>query len=179
MGNIKLMMLLHETLNEIGDLQNITPYEYKKINNLNYIFSANINGEKTNVKVWFDNIENAIPLLKVNSQIYNNNLKKYYQDGVYNMGFSVNKKTSQYDKTNLREYFPILKTISNIAFEFINNRDPFAITVFGEDKKGTGGIDPQKTLLYFKLLSSNLPKKYRLDNIEYLSKKNGYVIYKN
>ena len=178
MANIKLMNLLYEALNEIGDLQNITPYEYKKINSLNYIFYANINGEKVNVKVWFENIEYAIPYLKVNSQIYNNNLKKYSQDGIYNMGFSVNQETSQYGKTSLREYFPILKTISNIAFEFIDNRDPFAITVFGEDKKGTGGIDPQKTLLYFKLLSSNLPKKYRLDNIEYQSKK-GYIIYKN
>ena len=60
MASIKLMNLLYEALNEIGDLQNITPYEYKKINSLNYIFYANINGEKVNVKVWFENIEDAI-----------------------------------------------------------------------------------------------------------------------
>jgi hypothetical protein len=176
--NIKLLQLLAETINEIGDLQNITSYEYRKFNSLNYVFSANINGEKVNVKVWFENVDDAIPMLKVNTQIFKNNLKKYGMDGVYNMGFSINQETAQYGKTNLREYFPILKTISNIAKEFISNRDPFAITVFGEDKKGTGGIDPQKTLLYFKVLNSNLPKGYRIDNVEY-EDKNGYIIYKD
>jgi hypothetical protein len=166
-----------EDVNEVGDLKNIKSYSYTKLNSLNYVFYANINGEKASVIVHFQNIEDEIEDFILTSKI-DNNLKKYSQDGIYNMGFSINKETSQYAKTSLTEYFPILKTISNIVFAFIDSRGPVGITFFGENKKGNGGIDPQKTLLYFKLLSSNLPDGYLLDNIEYQNK-GGYIIYKD
>jgi hypothetical protein len=180
MGNIKLMMLLHETLNEIGDLQNIEPYKTIKPNPHSYYFSAKINDEKENVKVEFDNVSKHVSLFKVNSQIYKNSLAKtdLEKNGLYNLGFSIGGVSSQFDKTNLSDYFRIMKTVLVSSYDFLEKKQPFGIMFFGADKKGGMGIDRQKTLLYFKIAAKNLPKGYRMEEVEYEGDK-GFIIYKD
>lgn len=178
--NIKLLQLLAETINEIGDLQNIEPYKTINPNPRSYYFSANINGVKKNVKVEFQDFSEHAFLFKVKSQIFKDSLKKtdLEVNGLYNLGFSIDGITSQYDKTNLSDYFRIMKTVLVSSYNFLEKRKPFGIAFFGADKKGEAGIDKQKTLMYFRVAAKNLPKGYRLEEVEYNGDK-GYIIYKD
>jgi hypothetical protein len=180
MGNIKLMMLLHETINEIGDLQNIEPYKTIKPNPRSYYFSAKINDKDQNVKVNFENVSDNASFFKVNSQIYKDSLAKtdLGKNGLYNLGFSIDNITSQFDKTNLSDYFRIMKTVLVSSYDFLEKKQPFGIMFFGANKKGEAGIDRQKTLLYFKIAAKNLPKGYRMEEVTYGADK-GYIIYKD
>lgn len=178
--NIKLLQLLKETINEIGDLQNIEPYKTINPNPRSYYFSANINDVKKNVKVEFEDFSEYAPLFKVKSQIYKNSFDKnnLEENGFYNLGFSIDGITSQFDKTNLSDYFRIMKTVLVSSYNFLEKRKPFGIVFFGADKKGEVGIDRQKTLMYFRIAAKNLPKGYRMEEVEYDGDK-GYIVYKD
>jgi len=180
MGNIKLMMLLHETINEIGDLQNIEPYKTIKPSSHSYHFSAKINNKNENVTADFENVSEHVSLFKVNSQIYKDSLAKtdLEKNGLYNLGFNIRGVSSQFDKTNLSDYFRIMKTVLVSSYDFLEKKQPFGIMFFGADKKGGAGIDRQKTLLYFKIAAKNLPKGYRMEEVEYEGDK-GFIIYKD
>jgi hypothetical protein len=178
--NIKLLQLLAETINEIGDLKNIEPYKTINPNPRSYYFSANINDEKANVKVYFENASEQAPLFKVKSQIYKNSFRKndLKENGLYNLGFNIGGVTSQYDKTNLSDYFRIMKTVLVSSYDFLEKKKPFGIVFFGADKKGEAGIDRQKTLMYFRIAAKNLPEGYRMEEVEF-DGKNGYIVYKD
>jgi hypothetical protein len=159
---IKLKLILEKLVSEVGDLNNIESYSYND--------SRFRTEEGWEINVYF--------------QLYNDeeleilNLKDMLGSSVYNIVFSVEGEQSQYQKSSLKTYFKIIKTVFNISKDFVKSRKVDGLTFFAADKKGLFKTDSQKDKLYKAIVMNSLKelpnwimKDIELDNFK------GFMIY--
>lgn len=155
---LKNKKILFEILNEIGDFNNISSYDYNKINNFNYSFKS----ELGTVNVEFEKIEDLTTDIKVNNDQFNiNNI-----NSIFNVRYDIEGNEFQKTKTTLKTLLPILKTIVNIINQFIAQKNLYGLIMIGISKLGILKDDHQKNLLYLMISKNNLPNGYRLSNVE-------------
>jgi hypothetical protein len=147
---IKLKLLLERILKEVGDLDNIPSYKFKKLNPTNYIFSDVDNDA---ILVSFKKYESN----EVDHLVGNNS--KIDLSKIYNVVYNIEKEESQYKQTRYTELIKIIKTIYEIIKEFINDKQPTGLTFFAANKNSDfilSKTDPQKGMLYKSILLKNI-----------------------
>jgi hypothetical protein len=157
---IKLLNLLNEILNEIGDLQNIESYEFD-YNPWESSFYTE-DGDLVIMRV-----ENDTEILR--NDLEASKIFEKEKNEIYNISFEVNGTITQAKKTSLKELIKILKTVSIFAAEEIKRidsnlpKDEKPIFVVGAQSKSEiiAMNDPQKFMLYTKIISNLLPSNYR------------------
>jgi hypothetical protein len=162
MSLLSLKILLEEVINEIGDFKNINSYEFKSLNNNEYIF--NVGDDKVNV--YFEKMDpNQI-------QAMNEFLDKdFFKENIYNVVYDIEGVQSQFTKSNYSILVKILKTVTDIIVDFIDNNDVSFLTFYSMDKTGQTMFktDPQKTKLNKIIITQNMNKlpgwKYRDINL--------------
>jgi hypothetical protein len=160
---IKLLNLLNEILNEIGDLQNIEPY--------GFYYEPEESGFYT------DDRDLIVMRVEDDTEILRDELeasKIFEKDKniIYSLSFNVNGETTQAKKSNLKEFYKIIKAVSIFAskeLERINSglsRNEKPILVIGAQSKTIKGLvnDPQKYQFYQNILSKGLPPNYRIQD---------------
>ena len=143
-------------LQEVGDLENITPYPYK-----NNSFTTE---ENWKVKVDFDVIPFAefeqlnIPAKRRNT---------------YNVSYDVNGDQSQYKKTTYKQLIRILKTVSDIVVDFVKGKDTVEALGFlaanKDPQKLITHTDPQKSAIYKVIIVKSMSKlgsEWKLREVE-------------
>lgn len=149
---------------EIGDLYNIIPYEYNKHNNFHYSFKSDVGLVDVEIQDLSDFGDDVLFLTK--GQIYKQN---YEGQPLYNASFTVDGSDSQSIKSNLKELNRIIKTVTLILREFINNIKPFGIFVSGANRDANL-LEPDKVknTLWLAIatgVGKDLPE-YRIDKGE-------------
>jgi len=144
---ITLVKLLDEIINEVGDFNNIIPYEYDQSG---FILS---DGYKVDVKIseLGNNIIDIPPIFNP------------YDNKIYNLSFNVEGDDAQFKKSNYAELIKILKTVVEILKDKIEILLKGSIfTILASDKKGNISMDKQKFKLYKSIISKNIPSDYRI-----------------
>ena len=179
MGDIRLLSLLNEVLNEVGDLRHVESSPFEKITDSLYVFWANINGEEINAEVRFQPLSKHITAdeLEVTSRIFKNNFNGDLST-IFNVGYKIGGKTSQYQRSNIKDFYVTMKTVVEIIKDFIKTNQPFGIVFFEEDKLGGIVIDKQKRIFNHAISSNNLPPNYRMEEGK-IGEIEMTIIYKN
>lgn len=159
---LSLKLLYEEIIKEIGDLENINPYEYTTVSSDNYLF--NVGDDKVNV--YFEKMDlNQI-------QAMNDFLDKdFFKENTYNVVYDIEGVQSQFTKSNYHVLVRILKTIMSIIIDFINNNDVDFLVFYSMDKTGQTMFktDSQKTKLNKLIITQNINRlpgwKYRDVNL--------------
>lgn len=168
--SINLKVLLEQVLNEVGDLDKISPYNFIKSNSNEYRFSTD---DGLSIKVSF--VE------------YDNETQEYLKlkDKTYNISYSVEGDESQFKKESYSYLIKILKTIFDIIVKYLNdNKEINNLTLFAGNKnkdKFLSQTDSQKEKLYKIIFLKNRNKLngdwwYR--DLEAFENYNGILIYK-
>lgn len=165
---IKLKVLLEQIIAEIGDLDNITPYE---VNDNSFTTD-----EGWKVEVEFQSFDNKfLNVLGVNTNIYPN--------PIYNVGFKIEGVQTQFTKSTYSSLVKILKTVVIVCENFMKEKKPNGLIFFAAHKKGENILDvtdPSKTRLYnaiiIKYIFKNLPN-FTLVNIGNKKGFEGFMIY--
>lgn len=141
----KLLEIYQEIITEIRDLSNIDPYTYVQVKEGEYEATLET-GESLGILL--QDVEEYIEsgLLSIPSTV---NIKK--TDAIYNLGFSINKNESQQIKSNLNTLFRILKTVIEVAEDFLKEHPDSFVVVFAEDKEGRKEV--QKRDYYLEILA--------------------------
>lgn len=154
----KLIIILTEVINEIGDLKNLEPYKYK-ISQDRGSFNVLKNDKKYPVKVtlshWDEKFRNMLefpPAAEASNK------------PIYALGYDINGDDTQVFSSDIRTLLRILKTVSEILeFHISKLKDQNPIfAIFATDKKGAGYEDQQKLNLYRAILSQNIPQGWRM-----------------
>lgn len=165
---IKLMELLKQPLTEVGDLNNIKPYDFSNIKSMDNQFETDL-GHTVDVIVSELEVDGEDIIIQHSPAIQKESSKTTY----YNIEFTVEDSDTQYQQTDLKYLMRILKTVVEILTEVIiatdNEIEDDSIqqniyTIFPESKFGEMLTDKQKYSLYKVILSKNLPSGYRIDD---------------
>ena len=160
-GNwIKLTDILNEIISEVGDLENIEPYEFDYDSWESSFYTED--GDLVVMRT--ENETDKLRSLLTASKIFEKE-----KNEIYNISFEVNGVDTQAKKTTLQEFIKILKTVSIYAkneLERINSgltREDKPIFIIGAQSKKSSELksDPQKIALYANIISKNLPDNYR------------------
>lgn len=163
MKNIKILKLLHEMINEVGDLKNIQPFNYN-ITNDGGEFDAIVNNKKLKVEVKFQKTPHDVKHLFKFPPSASPDHKE-----IYNVGFSVEGNDEQFSKENYNILIRILKTVVDIIIKSLSKYPKDSIfTFFATSKIGKGYQDPQKLQLYKLIMQSNLPDGWRMGTAKLL-----------
>jgi hypothetical protein len=150
----KLSKLLNEMITEVGDLNNIEPYELHSNN------TFDINDELYG-EIIFDRMNDSIEEFSF-PPIINEKKIKY----ITNVGYSINETESQYTKTSLSILLRIIKTVQTAILNYIKKRPNDVLVIFEEDKFGNLSMG-QKYKLYLQILNQNLPSGYMMGDVEF------------
>lgn len=167
MGNVKkhlkLMELLKEVLNEIGDLTNIKSYTYRY--HSDFFEGSFFTDKDERVNMGIENLSSFRDEFKL-PPVFNPEENEIYQVAYY-----VEESQTQYRKASYKELAAIMKTVVEFckeAFqdvkESVGGRPIFLI---GSQSKYTADYksDPQKDALYKSIILKNLPSTYRTGEI--------------
>jgi len=165
--NLKTLknIIVESYITEIGDLNNIIPYDYKTINKLDYTFESNVGDVEVKIENLDDykNLDKAGIQFITKNQIFN---QSYNGQTLYNISFTLNGDDSQSLKTNLKEFNRIIKTVTIIIEKFIKLEKPFGLFVSGANRDKTSlAPDKVKNTLWLTIatnLNDNL-SGYRID----------------
>jgi hypothetical protein len=164
MGNIRLLSILNEVLNEVGDLQHVEPSPYSKSSESTYNFSVNLDGEDVPGEVVFQSIDKYVHPndLKVTSRIFRDNFSGDLST-IFNVGYQIGGKTTQYQKSDIKNLYIVMKTVVEIIKDFIKTNQPFGVVFFEDNKNSEVGIDKQKRLFNHAISKNHLPSNYRME----------------
>lgn len=155
--NIELSKLLQEIITEVGDLKNISDYNYD-LNNNGGIFYFEYKNQKLKCKVSLTEVPPQINTSFKLPPIINQSNKP-----IISVGFDIEGIDEQYLKSDYSLLLKILKTVVNIFKNHLPNYPEDSIFVFmATSKTGEGFNDPQKMKLYKIILQQNLPTGYRM-----------------
>ena len=152
MTHIKLISLLREILNEVGDLNNADLYSYKKVsdNKINIIYEF-LDSDNHTVTVKFHNLDE-----------YKDELPSALEgSSKYNISYQVEGESIKYKTTSLNVLNGIFKTIKEIITEFIKEYNPDFLFI-----KGTSDTDllepnfTKKDKIYFNIVTQNIGSEY-------------------
>lgn len=171
--NIK-NIIKESLIREVGDLRGIDFYKLNKIDPYKYTFDTDL-GE---VEIDFDKfIPSEWDKFEVNHNQFD------YTDKIYNINYTIKGNYSQIEKTNYKELIKIIGTVVQATKQFVNEVNPYALVMFGMDKKGDFATDKQKNTLYLMLASKNKPAGYRISPATLVVDSDltldGYTLFKN
>jgi hypothetical protein len=161
-NKVSLLVLLKETLNEIGDLNNIEPFPYI-LTSYGGTFDIEIpNYGVIDVRVVTEDVSNFKQDFHF-PPIINPEGKE-----LINIAYSIDGTDSQFAKTNISLLMRILKTISEMINEIlVKYEDPLFI-IMASDKFGGVKSDPQKFKFYKLILRQNMPSGWRIGEGKYI-----------
>lgn len=171
MANSKLISILSEIITEVGDLQNIQPYQWSKINDTRYDFQIKREDETFRCSVTFTVLsKNDISLIKFNPIIQPENA-----DAIQNVTYSIEGEGSQYLKSDFKLLIRVLKTVSDIIEYHIQSTSNTIFVIFEETKSERIG-SAQKSKIYQAIMTQNMLPGYRGSTITYNNTIPGYCI---
>ena len=151
MITLNLRALLNEVILEVGDMEQISPYKYSKISNIEYNFTTE-QGDRVNVEF------PTYPLKYIGDSLPND----IDENGNFtNIEFSIEGVDSQFKKSNYGYLVKILKTIMDITLEYLSTNSPQYVLIAATHKvkeKGYEELDPQKIQLYQAMILKNINK---------------------
>lgn len=161
---LKIMELLKEVLNEIGDLANIKPYPWRYDS---AFFEGSFFTEKDEmVRMGVENLSFFKDELKL-PPVFNPEKNEIYQ-----VSYSVEGNESQYRKASYKELAAILKTVMEFCKEVFQDVERSVggkpIFMIASQSKYTQDYapDPQKDALYKSIILKNLPTTHRSSEID-------------
>jgi hypothetical protein len=165
----RIMNLIEELINEVGDLTNIKPFDFKFRGDDGYFYID----EKTEVVMFYNQLSNEN---KSNLNNYNKILE-IDKNPIFDIGFSVNGEITQAVKGDLKLLNKILKTVLIYAKHVIdiiedNYKEYKPIFLIGSQAKNTKIFkdDEQKMEYYTYIILNNLPDTYRKYTGKYKNK---------
>lgn len=160
---LKIMELLKEVLNEVGDLANIKPYPWR------YhpaFFEGSFLTEKDEmVRMGVENLSFFKDEFKL-PPVFNPE-----ENEVYQVAYSVENTETQYRKASYRELASILKTVLEFCKEAFQDVErsvggkPIYLIASQSKHSSEYATDPQKDALYKSIILKNLPPTYRTAEI--------------
>lgn len=160
-------------IKEVGDLKGVEFYDFEEKSQGYYEFNTpyglvDVKFIIFNPSEWAD--------FKVNHNQFD------YSKPIYDISYSIDGNVSQIEKTNYKELLKIIGTVTQIVKDFIKKKNPYALLLFGIDKKGNFTSDKQKNTLYLMLASKNKPQGYRVNSSTITDPDivlDGYILFKN
>lgn len=166
-SKISLASLISEIINEVGDLQNIKPYDYQLTK-----YPGGIAGnfwvefpsgkqEMADVTIELIDPSNKIdielpPVFEVNDPKIKG----------FSIAYTIGNADAQFDKSDLKTYVKIMSTVVNIVKEAVlDNEKIFYKPLYlflSTSKTGELGTQDTKLKFYQAILNSNLPSGYRM-----------------
>ena len=171
-SNLK-KIITESYIKEVGDLKNIDYYQ-------SYQLSPNEWGFKTDFGEVTVNFFPFDPAEWDHFEVRHNDYD--YSQDVINVSYAIEDVTSQIQKSNYRELLKIVKTVSIIIKNYIEENSPYSILLFGDDKRGSGLSDKQKNSLYLMTALQNIPTGYRISKSTIKDPSvslEGYIMFKN
>ena len=162
-----LKLILESIIKEAGDLKGIIPYDYT-------------NGEFTTEEGW----KVIVKFSHIKEPDYSYLNLPFRQRNVKAVEYTIEGKQSQYKKTTYSKLIKILKTISDITIEYINdnpNLQALVILAANKDDQLLSRTDPQKSAIYKAITLkqiSQLGQKWIVKDIDISAYLNGFIIYK-
>jgi hypothetical protein len=178
--------IIAESILEALDFKNIEPYEGGQVS----LFKTPLGM----VKISFDEIDifdlsisrdNRV-IVKQSYDFYGKKLKNAYPK-IYNVGYSINGVETQYAKSDYKTLIKILYTILVYVNRYLETRkgddSKFGVFITATPKdeskaNNVANIDPQKTMIYKRIIMNNVPDGYEVSDAKYLSRRPGFLIYK-
>lgn len=148
---------------EVLDFKNIQTFDYKKISNDHYQFKVN----ETVVDVLFDEFIldtgqfEVVPLIE-----------PFDGKPLINVGYKFGGVETQFKKTDIKSFLPILKTVVEIIKEYVKLHEPFLISFFAT---GRDNLDT-KLKIYQLLISRFHPDGFGISKIS-LDGDTGVLLY--
>lgn len=166
---IKLKLIYEQLLKEVGEIENITPYDYSQRHNV-FQFSTD---DGKNVEVEFHKYDE-------------DDVKQLNLEGnIYNLAFRVDGDETQKFKSNYSYLIKIIATVFEISKNFINSHPEVNnITLFAANKnkdKHLSTTDKQKSNLYLVVFLKNRNKlngNWWYKNIKLYDNFEGILLYK-
>ena len=148
-----------EILQEIGELQNIESFPFKKKTPFSYSFS--LPGKKGKGAVVFED----------NTDLVHNQFIRippafllYKTDKVYILGYAINSSTQQGLQATPHLYFQIMKTVLEVVRDFLDkNQNSFIL--FYETPRLGRKVGP-KFNHYVEILNKHIPSEYVQTGVE-------------
>lgn len=161
---------LIEKIEEAFDFNNIEIGKIQKFSNTSYYFEIIIDENETDVYVDF--IPTKPERVKLFPLIQN-------ADTIYNVAFSIGDEgiTTQYQKTNIKTYLKILKTVSSCVKIFISDNNPDVLIFRATGKRDKDDIDLQKMNIYRAICDKHLPNNYSIENTSFPDGKEGFLAF--
>jgi len=164
--NIGLIKLLEEVVNEVGDLKNITSFDYK-LREGGGTFYFKFKHQKCKCTVDFTQTPTDI-----NKSFTLPPVVDHTNKDIIAIGYSIEGTDEQYLKTNYSLLLRILKTVVDIVKDSLHKHPEDSIFfMMAASKIGTGYEDPQKMNLYKLILQQNIPPGYRMGDGTFIGKK--------
>ena len=160
---------LYKRLDEAFDFKNIDIRPITKINNKVYHFDIIFDDDPVDVYVDFIQIKpedvKLIPLLESAQTIYN-------------VAYAIGDEaiSTQFKKSSLKIFIPILKTIVECINDFIDDNDPDILMFFAAGKYNKELNDLQKMNVYRSIADKHLPTNYAITNQTFWNK-DGFAAY--
>ena len=145
-------IIFEATLLEVGEL-NGKIFLYTKILDEKDLIQYEFQSESGKVIMAFRNVSNSAVVLKA-SKVLKDKL-------VYNVQYDVEGNEVQYEKTTYSVLMDILTTNLEIIKEFLNEKQPDALIILGNNKTEDfylGKDEPIKSRLYGACIDKNLDK---------------------
>lgn len=154
-------------LMEVLDFNNIKTFDYERITNDHYQFEVN----DVEVDVKFDEFlfdTNNFKVLPI--------IEPFNGKPLINVGYKFGGVETQFKKTDVKEFLPILKTIVEIVKEYVQKYDPFLISIFATSRENVLSTDATKLKIYKLLISKYHPEGYGISTIS-LDGDEGILLY--
>jgi hypothetical protein len=155
---IKLLELLTDVIQEVGDLKNVQPFEFTLTNrggkfNIDHqdkTFRVNVS-----LSLWGDEYRKWLdfpPIIDTTNK------------PIYSVGYDIEGDDTQTFKGDVKTLIRIIKTVSEIVKDFINKKQSHnpIFVMFATGKRGESYEDQQKLNLYRAVLTQNLPQGWRM-----------------
>jgi hypothetical protein len=169
LNTLSLKIILESIIKETGDLAGIISYDYT-------------NGEFTTEEGW----KVIVKLSHIKEPDYSYLNLPFRQRNVKAVEYTIEGEQSQYKKTTYSKLIKILKTVSDITIEYINNNPNLQALVFFAANKDPDQLlsntDPQKSAIYKAIILkqiSQLGQKWIVKDIDIHASYNGFILYKN
>lgn len=143
---VKVYSLSEKILKEVGDLSNIAATKFKRV--FPTMYTATVGDENLNVSMQPGTFPKS-----------------------YSCVFTINNNLNQAERTDFKFFMNVLKTVSDIVFDFINKKKPDVLYFTGNDKDSSfnGDNNNTKSKIYKKIIQQNLNKipNYSVAEVEF------------
>jgi hypothetical protein len=163
---IGLIKLLNEILSEVGDLENIEPYTDIEYHSPRAAYFYTDSGDSVDIEIetginMFELSTSLVEIPKIVKQTWEQT--KGNKD-IINVNFLVNYSATKGSKTDLKEYYRIVKTVLDFTNDYVNKFKPFLVLIIAEEASSEKNT---KNNFYSNIISRNINHDYQIiDNVK-------------